>query len=150
MVKKTHLLIAVISSGLLSISPYIYSATELYQWVDENGVKHFSQQPPAHMPDLKAVNVRGTPVVSEDKYALPAKEMNSATNTEQTSEQLEIGQPPQKDRLQCDKARQSIAQIQQSGRIRSRDTETGEVSYLSEEEKQSQLDRWQNLEKIYC
>ncbi len=145
------LLIAVFSNSLLFNSQHCLSAKELSQWVDENGVKHFSQQPPAHRPDLKAVDIRGTPVLSGGE-ARPQDVASGDTEEEQSSEKLEVEriENPEKDAELCEQARHNIAQMNEFRRVRAKDPETGEMRYLDDEEKESQLKNWKERESTFC
>lgn len=150
--KRPHLLlIATFNTSLLFNSQHDLSATELYQWVDENGVKHFSQQPPAHIPDLKAVDIRGTPVVSggEPRSLDVASE---DTDKQPQSEKLEVEriENPGKDAERCAQARHNIAQMNEFRRVRAKDPETGETRYLDDEERESQLKNWKERESTFC
>ena len=141
----------------LLFSPRLFSTTELYQWVDENGVKHFSQQPPAHLPNLQAVDVRSAPVISGGETS--SQESATESSEEQASGQenakpeelaVEPVETPQKDPELCEKARRNIIVYTESPRVRAQDPETGESRILGEEERATQLKNWKERESTYC
>lgn len=144
--KKTFFTLVIIFSSFAASA-----ATELYQWVDENGVKHFSQQPPSHMPSLKAVDVNGAPVVSGGKPQIaPIASTSPAEDTETKKQEVERIENPEKDAERCEKARKNIAQIQEYRRVRAKDPETGELRYLDDSEKEAQLKNWQDRQNTFC
>ena len=141
----------------LLFSPRLFSTTELYQWVDENGVKHFSQQPPAHLPNLQAVDVRGAPVISggepiPQEFATKSSEQQAAEQESAQPEKLttEPVENPKKDPELCEKARRNIIVYTESPRVRAQDPETGESRILGEEERATQLKNWKERESTYC
>jgi len=142
-----HVLLAAI---MLSFSTY--AATELYQWVDENGVRHFSEYPPEHKPDLQAVDVHGTPIISGEDTQPPVVTgtKKSAPSESQPKDFEEVTTAPQKDQEKCERARSNIAQIQQYGRVKAKDPETGEMRYMAGEEKTVLIKRWQDHESAFC
>ena len=148
--KSSYLVLgAAIFSANLLFSLNSFAATEIYQWVDENGVRHFSQQPPAHMPGLKAVDVTGAPIVSEGEPQAPVV----ATKPEELEPQepeVERVENPEKNATQCERARSNIKRLVESRRVRTKDPETGELRYLGDEEKEAQRKNWKDRESTYC
>ncbi len=72
----TWLLLAMLASAQLA-------ASEIYHWVDENGVSHFSQQPPdKNTPNVSTQKIRDTSpsdgVLAEDIYDTKAHEERMA------------------------------------------------------------------------
>jgi len=151
-VRNLHTLITVLISGALLLSLNNHAATELYQWVDENGVRHFSQQPPAHIPNLEAVDVHGAPVLSGGESQALDIASDSSQEEDPTPQKSEIEriENPVKSAVQCEQARKNIAQIQQYRRVKAEDPETGELRYLDDKEKETQLKNWQDREDTYC
>jgi len=129
-----------------------YSQTTLYQWVDENGVKHFSQQPPPDAPDLQATDLKGAPVVSggEPRPFISNRsttQKQDETSADRAQAESEVSR---KDPERCAKARESIATLRNSPRVRLQDEETGEYNYIDDEKRQEQLEAWQQRQETYC
>lgn len=132
----------------IALSLNALAATELYRWTDENGVQHFSQQPPTHLPTLESVDINGQPLVSGDTPEVATT--TTEPETEPAEKQIERVENPEKDAQHCEIARRNIAQIEQYRRVRAKDPETGELKYLNDDEKASQLKNWQDRQNTYC
>ena len=142
---RHFILFSILISGFTHTAP-------LYQWVDENGVTHFSERPPENQPDMQAVNYSPAPSIS----GTVGDEISESTDTSQASDQSEtttqsnIQASTGKDAELCKQAQDTIATFNNSTRIRVTDPNTGELRYLNEEEKAIQLERWQNQASLSC
>lgn len=144
-------LIALLASLFsLSIATSSNSAP-LYEWVDENGVKHFSQQPPEHMPNMRPTNVSGIPSVSgENTTEQEQVAVTPETGSSEVIPEVEKVDNPVKSPELCEQARKNIQQLTDFRRVRAPDKETGELRYLSDEEKETQMANWQKRAETYC
>lgn len=148
----------VLALGLatFSFSNSTSAQTQLYQWVDENGVKHFSQQPPPEAPDLQPTDINGAPVISGGEPQ-PFISRGSLSNSPEESEDGTTAQTAsvesetsRKDPEKCANARESIRTLTDSARVRLLDEETGEYNFIDDTKRQEQLDLWKEQLQVYC
>ena len=104
--------ITVVSLALLTAFPAL--ATEVYHWVDENGVSHFSQNAPAsNVEGVKTVTLDDTAPPDydpeEDRYGVAAQAERMAELRKEMAEKREANQ----DRRRNAAARQPAAKYQQ-------------------------------------
>ena len=145
---------------LLSLSCLITTMAHagIYKWVDEQGNVHYSQTKPTDQKSKKMkVNTRKPdssssykrPSLKKDKEGEAGKaaeqQQGQAADKQQTSDDVS----PQQFKEMCETARKSLAAINATGRVRQRDKD-GNVSYLSEEQKQERIKREQERVRRYC
>lgn len=116
----------------------------IYKWVDEDGVTQFSQFPPSQQ---EAERVRGAARPAEDPGA--ARErlqqkldgFDQRQETESVSREEQAAQQEQQALRQrnCEAARHNLEILARGGRTRIR-TESGETTYLTEEQRQERLE----------
>jgi hypothetical protein len=139
-----------ITLALTIITPL--SANVIHKWVDENGVTHYSQQPPMdagaisskiYSEDLEQkpigfiqpkVRENNAPVLSED-------EKNANAIKKQNSEQASAI---------CKSAKQNLHILKSNSRIRSKNEETGELVSMKEEDRQQEINTQQERVKLFC
>ncbi|MGB9670441.1 MAG: DUF4124 domain-containing protein [Halothiobacillaceae bacterium] len=120
----------------------------IYKWVDEKGVTHYTEQPPASgkgqaiqprltTPATPAVPPAGQPVEKP------------ATATEQTPPREVMTMPAEQMAEQCQKARQRLQQLESSPRILYRGAD-GEMIRAPEEERQRMIDEERKRIELYC
>ena len=56
--------------GLLGSAAGVSAQQEIYKWVDEEGIVHFSEQPPRESPDREVETIKTDPA---PRYVPPAK-----------------------------------------------------------------------------
>lgn len=127
----------------------------VYKWVDDEGKVHYSQQRPVEH-QSKKVHVATEPPKNTSTYKRPSlktKDDKSAEgNQDKGNENGTQSQPSMsaKEKQQaCDRARKVLGTLNSSGRVRQRDEE-GNVTYLTEEEKQQRIKREQKRVNTYC
>lgn len=122
----------------------IASHGAIYKWVDENGVTQFSQFPPSQQ---EAERVRGAAPPAEDPDAALERlqqkldGFDQRRETESDSREDQAAQQEQQALRQrnCEAARHNLEILARGGRTRIR-TESGEVTYLTEEQRQERLE----------
>ena len=130
-----------ITSSLLLAMSATAMASQVYKWVDAQGVTHFSAQPPQGQ-DATSVNTAAPPpkpAVAEDKKAAPTFE--SIADPEQAAIDEKVKQDIAAKEVErkkyCADVRTNLSQLENNPRVR---TEVdGEVRRLSEEERQSRI-----------
>lgn len=156
--KLTFLLI----SGLSIIFASSFCYAGIYKWVDDQGNTHYSQQKPANAPVLKMdVNMHAPRDASSykrpganDPEADPEnpddpEAKNKAAEAEKPKEPAETAAQKKQRLAACAQARKSLATMQNSGRVRSKDKD-GNISYLSDEQKSAQIKTKRDLIAKRC
>ncbi len=107
-------------------------AATLYKWIDENGVMHFSEHPPAGVANVEKVRNHTARGNSPVQYNAPSTQSESA---EEQTINTEAGQQrdPTIQKARCETARKNLDSLSTFVRIREKD-ENGELRFLSEEE----------------
>ncbi|WP_286804138.1 MULTISPECIES: DUF4124 domain-containing protein [unclassified Marinimicrobium] len=125
-----HPLLAVLAITLCA-TPLTGLADQVYRWVDDEGVTHFTSHPPKGRPSetLRTQTGHSEPVDYSSQYPRPEPEQpepqSAASNVEQPSKQ-ELDEA-------CQRARQNLETLERGGRI-AVETEDGSRRYLGEEE----------------
>ena len=141
-----------ITSSLLLAMSATAMASQVYKWVDAQGVTHFSAQPPQGQ-DATSVNTAAPPpkpAVAEEKKAAPTFE--SIADPEQAAIDEKVKQDIAAKEVErkkyCEDVRTNLAQLQNNPRVRV-DVD-GEVRRLSEEERQSRISEAQKAIAENC
>ena len=141
-----------ITSSLLLAMSATAMASQVYKWVDAQGVTHFSAQPPQGQ-DATSVNTAAPPpkpAVAEEKKAAPTFE--SIADPEQAAIDEKVKQDIATKEVErkkyCADVRTNLSQLENNPRVR---TEVdGEVRRLSEEERQSRISEAQKAIAENC
>ena len=104
---------------------------KVYKWTDENGVTHFSQDPPT-----------GEQYEERDVREPPA--------ARKTAEELEKEVPPKPESDLCQRVRANIKALEESDEVNMDLNNDGEAEILSEEQRAAQLDIARKQVDIYC
>lgn len=141
--------------AFLSFAPLDASAGQVYKWVDKNGVVSFGSQPPESIPAQR---------VHVDTYTPPEQ-----PTTEENADTQKAGETDKKDKkkavtakkpakpqmsaaqrqMLCQQARNDLAALQSHGQIRHKDA-SGNISYMSDQQKQSRIDTDNRNIQQYC
>ena len=137
-------------SAALSLVCTSAMATQLYRWVDENGVTQFSQQPPAE-DQYQRLQVKPAPELGTGSLA-PAPDASAEEQTEAT-EPAAAPQPTPEQQAklaeQCDALRANLTTMQNNPRLR-RTLEDGTVERIGEDERQAMIAKAQADLQEYC
>jgi hypothetical protein len=90
--KRTGLIVLIVS---LSLAVPVFA--QIYEWVDENGVKRFSNEPPPE----SAVNVKATEELEYDKAA------DEARGRKEDAHFQEVGERQRREQAESEKQRQA-------------------------------------------
>ena len=118
------------------------AAKDFYKWQDDNGVTHYSAQPPKGRKTstkVKAYNIYGNP-----KETKAPRQAQAATKT--TPEVTRA--PVDKDPGRCKAARENLKIMQENARVRIKDGD--EIRYLNEKELSDKVDAAQKTIKEHC
>ena len=140
----------IVISAALSLVCTSAMATQLYRWVDENGVTQFSQQPPAE-DQYQRLQVKPAPELGTGSLA-PASDASAEEQTEAT-EPAAAPQPTPEQQAklaeQCDALRANLTTMQNNPRLR-RTLEDGTVERIGEDERQAMIAKAQADLQEHC
>lgn len=140
----------IVISAALSLVCTSAMATQLYRWVDENGVTQFSQQPPAE-DQYQRLQVKPAPELGTGSLA-PAPDASAEEQTEAT-EPAAAAQPTPEQQAklaeQCDALRANLTTMQNNPRLR-RTLEDGTVERIGEDERQAMIAKAQADLQEHC
>ena len=128
----------------------------IYKWVDDEGKVHYTEtRPPQYEAEKMRVPTRAPENTST--YKRPTLKTNKDAKSEDgNGEQSEASQktaepdiPEDQKAQMCQRARDTLQTLNSSGRVRQRDDE-GNITYLSEEEKQARISREKDRISKYC
>lgn len=127
----------------------IISQAAVYQWVDENGVTHFSQTPPENarfnVIDTKDTYPGGQQQPEPTPPAAPTVNPNQPAESEQQVIEVTENKPSQE---KCDLVAKEIEQLKTLPRIRLKTGDT--YKRLTDEEKKAMIDERIAWHKKYC
>lgn len=141
-----------ITSSLLLAMSATAMASQVYKWVDAQGVTHFSAQPPQgqEATSINTATPPPKPVVAEEKKAAPTFE--SIADPEQAAINEKVKQEVVAKEVErkkyCEHVRTNLAQLQNNPRLRME--VDGEMRRLSEEERQSRISESQKAIADNC
>jgi hypothetical protein len=142
-----------IALSLLALLP-LCAAAQMYKWVDEKGVTHYSETPP---PDGKGgkVDIKPTgPAGPSAPTDWKQKEMDARQQRIQKEQQdqqqksQEVNQASAR-RNNCLESQRQLS-IVQAARPVFQVNEKGEKVYLEDTDRQVQIDGWKSNVKKYC
>ncbi len=153
MVRKIH----IIPAGIVLVA---LAAGPVYKWVDEQGVTHYSDQPPAQDQEAEEIELLPAPAQDEVLEAqarldrLMAKQQTSrekrAAERERERLQRELEEAQRVNRLRrCMRARQNLHSLQQPRPVYSINEE-GEFIYLDDSERLAEMQRLRSQIDDYC
>lgn len=143
-------------TGLLTILALMSAAhaAKVYKWVDEEGVTHYGEQAPTNK-DFELISTSGAPASSKNKAKNTPAAVEASSEKENAKpldfeEQKKLReQEAQVRKDNCENAKANLKTIEENARIRIMD-DNGEYRYLSEEERQQQLERAKNIIATNC
>jgi len=129
-----------ILSFTLSLTPLALSAA-VYKWTDESGNTHYSQSRPA---DAKSKRMNIAPPPREDFSTYKKPSLNKKEGADDQSNKTAANDGPAGKKKSkgndpgCKAAKSNLKKLLSSGRSRTKDKD-GNVSYMSDEQKQQRL-----------
>lgn len=148
-----HATALILSAVLLVFVPDSLAAETYYRWKDDRGNLVVSDRPPPSEDiEYEVVSQRSTLVrrVQSGEGAVPRESTprpgNDFNQVDATASTDEVKKNPES----CSRARLNKETLESGARIRIRDDANGELRYLSDEEKVSQLERAQDIIRVHC
>ena len=147
---------------LLALTPLLAPAA-IYKWVDEHGNVQYSSQKPLDA-EAEKVKVNTQPPLDSSTYRRPgqdeakpddkntkedAKDDKAKTPAEKRADATKKAESDKLKKEMCDEARETLATIESSSRVRTEDKD-GNVNFLSEEEVAKRKKSEQERVNKYC
>lgn len=145
--------VAAVLCACLAWPPPGEASSTYYRWKDERGRLVVSDRPPPDegvdyevvSPDSTLIRrvMPGQGAVPPEVDPRPGNEFNPVDTQEQVS-------VAKKNPEMCARARSNLETLNTAARIRVRDSQSGELRYLTEEEKESQREKARSIVKDHC
>ncbi|WP_405120228.1 DUF4124 domain-containing protein [Pseudomonas leptonychotis] len=131
----------IITSSLLLAMSATAMASQVYKWVDEKGVTHFSAQPPQgqQATSVNTATPQPKPAPAEASKAAPTFESIADPEQAAIDEKVkqEVAAKEAERKKYCTDVRTNLAQLENNPRVRVE--VDGEIRRLSEEERQTRI-----------
>ena len=143
---------AFLISGLLVLmgTSITVNAEKYFKWIDKNGVTHYSETRPKDIP-ATLIKVKAGSPTTENPGILTAA---AATDSNEKPPVLENPQPTEQQlavqRSNCSKASRKLIALENAGRVRQLDEQTGEYRYLPNQEKLAEISKMRDYLKSNC
>lgn len=142
----------IITSSLLLAMSATAMASQVYKWVDAQGVTHFSAQPPQGQEATSINTAVPAPKPAPGKENTPNPTFKSIADPEQAAIDEKVKQEVAAKEVErkkyCADVRTNLAQLQNNPRVRVE--VDGEVRRLSEEERQTRISEAQKSISENC
>ena len=140
-------ILIIIGAGSFALSPA--TAEQIYKWVDQQGVTHYSEQAPANK-SVETIRTNSHRVENKAPQPLPVE---GGSDIQEPESQAESAPTPEQKRVQkqnCTTARQKLLALKNAGRVRQLDAKTGEYIYLANEVKLAQIQQMSDYLRDKC
>jgi Domain of unknown function (DUF4124) len=129
------------------------AAAQMYKWVDEKGVTHYSETPPGEG-KVDKVDIKPGPATSAPAIDWKQREINARQQRIQ-KEQLEGREKAQEQNASAERKGRCIESqrrlsIYQAARPVYTMNEKGEKIYLEDKDRQREIDTWRDNVRKYC
>ncbi len=149
---KPLICLGIALSAVLLFTPA--HAGKVYKWVDQDGVTHYDEQPPANREYTTVTTYGNAP-----SGAKAANERLDQQRTEQSEENKKAIDYEKEKKIRdeearvlaenCNNAKANLKTMEENARVRVLGDD-GQFRYLSEEEKQAQMDQAKDIIKESC
>jgi len=148
-------------TGSLLAAPFLAAllstplqADEIFKWVDEQGITHYEERAPADKDYSKVTTYGVVPADAEKAKQRLDQQRSDKKSAEEKgadyAEQKKISDEQARVRTEnCNGAQNNLKTIQENARVRILG-EDGEFRYLSEEERQQQIDTAKEMITANC
>ncbi|MCW8911254.1 MAG: DUF4124 domain-containing protein [Gammaproteobacteria bacterium] len=138
---------------LIALSP-VTAYTGVYKWTDQDGKTHYSQTRPSSDIQYENLRIHGRAPQSTEPDDPKGKAGDAKTEKKPDTKDKKPAKKENKalskeSKAACQAARKNLAQMQASGRIRQKDAK-GNISYLSEKQKQEAMKKEQKIIANNC
>mgnify|MGYP006424353159 CR=1 FL=1 len=149
------ILVIILSACLI---PVPLAAEQYYRWTDETGNTHYSERPPPGV-DARPINIQTHSPTPDTQDKTRTQPQTAAETDEQEEERADQSkkqeQRPDSEavaevkRQNCTKAKEALEIFANNARIRVRD-DSGQIRYLSPEEKKERRKRYEKMRDENC
>ena len=149
MMKAYSVLVLLVFVGLGAIAQ---AATTVYKWQSADGTWNYTELPPANVKSEK-IRVSGSSkkTVAVAPNVAPEGEAESASTPKETTKSAEVAAEDRAiNQRNCEAANTNLKNLTSRGRVRYKVEETGEVTYMTDEEKQRRIKTAQEQIQKYC
>ena len=121
-----------------------------YKWVDQDGVTHYSETRPVNTATTLIRVKTGTPAAENSAILSATTSTDSSENVpalekpQPTDQQLEVR------RSNCAKASRKLIALENAGRVRQLDENSGEYRYLPDSQKLAEISKMRQYLKSNC
>jgi len=119
----------------LAVGTATGQATQIYKWVDAQGVTHFDAQPPAGQ-SVQEIDIQ-KPVAPPTAAPATRPDANQEQQAIDTKVKKQVAADAAKRKAYCDRQRTNLAQLQNNPRVR--EEVNGEYRRFTEEERQARI-----------
>lgn len=144
--------IAALSGFVLFISLFsndVY-ATEIYTWVDEHGVTHYSQEPPKHNQVKKIYSEDIEPAkIGTVSPKATAKAKSEPTELEKSAIAIKKSDKAQA-KIICDNAKHSLNVLTSHSKLNKQSKGSGESIAMTEEQRQTAIKEQKQRVSLFC
>jgi hypothetical protein len=131
-----------VTALLLAAAPSALQAAKLYKWVDERGVTHYADRPPAQ-PSFEEIEIK------EPKREAQGEEA-SAPAADQAPTPGERISAEEARRRNCESSRSVLAQLEANPQVRMDTNGDGVLEDLSPAERRAQIDLYRRKVREFC
>lgn len=150
---------AILASSLLITLTSVasVSANTIYTWVDDNGVTHYSQQPPSPT-DSPTNSAFTNKLYSEDiepkrigtvAPLKPITQNKQASELEKKAAAINLADKQQAQQV-CENAKHSLNVLTTHTKLNKKNNETGEVVAMTEEQRQASIAEQNERIRLFC
>lgn len=113
-------------------------ASQIYKWVDDNGVTHFGAQPPQGQQST-TINTSAPPPTSTPSMPAPTADEQPDPEQEAIDKKVkdQVAQQEAERKQYCESARTNLAQLENNPRVRVESE--GEMRRIGEDERQERI-----------
>lgn len=125
-------------------------ATEIYTWVDEHGVTHYSQEPPEQKQVTKiySEDIKPAKIGSVSPKA-PVTTKAEASELEKIATSIK-GSDNAQAKVICDNAKHSLNVLISHSKLNKQNKETGESIAMTEEQRQTAIKEQKQRISLFC
>jgi len=147
----------ILALALLAALPLAVGAQQMYKWVDEKGVTHYTDAPPPEgTPKSQKIDVRPTPPSGPASAPVDPRQKELDTRGDRLKKEQDARKATSdEERLAAQKQSRCLEaqrqlQILQMQRPIFQTNEKGERVYLDDKDRPAEIARWQEHAKAYC
>ncbi|MBT1444619.1 DUF4124 domain-containing protein [Shewanella sp. JM162201] len=135
----------------LLLGSNMVAATTIYKWVDENGVTHYTEQPPEK--DGKAQVIKAADI-EQKRIGFESPKPQAKADEPQTDEQKNADLIRQQNAEQadaiCEQAKQNQEVLENFNRVTRKDAGTNEPVVMTDEEREAALADSKKRVELFC